>query len=156
MNTDKIEEILAREEIQTAALWKRIVAHIIDDLLISMVIIGMYWGSIVEHKDNPEVVINIISSSWLALYGVRIVYHWLFVRYYGATIGKIVVKIRIIELGLLDNPNIQQALIRSLLRTLSEFLMYLPFLYILTNALRLSLHDKVANTIVVELHSTNV
>lgn len=155
MNTDKIEEILAREEIQTAALWKRIVAHIIDDLLLSMVIIGAYWDSIQQNVGDTEAILATISSSWLILYGIRILYHWLFVRYYGATIGKIVVKIRIIELGLLDNPNMQQALIRSLLRTFSEALMYLPFLYILTNTLRLSLHDKLVNTIVVELHNTN-
>lgn len=99
MNTDKIEEILAREEIQTAPYWKRIIAHIIDDLLLSMVIIGIYWESIVENTGNTEVVLAIISSSWLILYGVRILYHWLFVQFYGATIGKIVVKIRVIELG---------------------------------------------------------
>lgn len=156
MNSEKIEAILAREEIQTAALWKRIVAHIIDDLLVSMVIIGMYWDGIVQNAGNPEVVLGIISNSWMILYVVRIVYHWLFVRYYGATIGKIVVKIKVIEVGLLDNPSTKQALVRSLLRTLSEFLMYLPFLYILTNALRLGLHDKMANTIVVELKSYNV
>ncbi|TLD82923.1 RDD family protein [Helicobacter sp. MIT 11-5569] len=156
MNPDKIEEILAREEIQVAALWKRVVAHIIDDLLVSMVIIGMYWESITQNVGNPEVVLNTISNSWLILYVVHIVYHWLFVRYYGATIGKIVVKIKVIETGLLDNPNTKQAFIRSLLRTLSEFLIYLPFLYILTNSLRLSLHDRIANTIVIELKSYNV
>lgn len=156
MSFEKIEEILAREEIQVAALWKRVVAHIIDDLLVSMVIVGMYWESITQNADNPEVVLNIISSSWLILYVVRIVYHWFFVRYYGATIGKIVVKIKVIETELLDNPNAKQALVRSLLRALSEFLMYLPFLYILTNSLRLALHDRVANTIVVELKSYNV
>lgn len=37
MNTDKIEEILAREEIQVAPYWKRIIAHIIDDLLLRMI-----------------------------------------------------------------------------------------------------------------------
>lgn len=155
MNFEKIEEILAREEIQTAALWKRVVAHIIDDLLVGMVIIGLYWDKIAQNTGNPEVVLDLISSSWLILYVVRIVYHWLFVRYYGATIGKIVVKIKVIEIGLLDNPNTQQALVRSLFRALSEFLMYLPFLYLLTNSLRLGLHDRVANTIVVELKSYN-
>ncbi|MBX7491179.1 RDD family protein [Helicobacter turcicus] len=156
MNPEKIEEILAREEIQTAALWKRVVAHIIDDLLVSMVIIGMYWESITQNVGDPEVVLNAISSSWLILYVVRIVYHWLFVRYYGATIGKIVVKIKVIETELLDNPNIRQAFVRSLFRALSEFLMYLPFLSVLMNSLQLGLHDRVANTIVVELKSYNV
>lgn len=49
MNTNKIEEILAREEIEVAPYWKRIVAHLIDDLLLSMVIIGIYWDSIMQN-----------------------------------------------------------------------------------------------------------
>ncbi len=155
MKSEKIEEILAREEIETAALWKRLIAHIIDDLLVSMVIIGMYWERIAQNIHNPEVVLSVISSSWLVLYVIRIVYHWVFVRYYGATIGKIVVKIKVIEVELLDNPSTKQAFLRSLLRVLSEFLMYIPFLYILTNPLRQGLHDRVANTIVVELKSYN-
>ncbi|MBD5164619.1 RDD family protein [Helicobacter sp.] len=155
MNQDKIEEILAREEIEVAPYWKRIIAHIIDDLLLSMMIIGIYWDSIMQNADDIEVLLQTISSSFLILYGIRILYHWLFVQFYGATIGKIVVKIRVIELGLLDNPNLQQALIRSLLRLLSEVLMYLPFLYLLTNSLKRGLHDIAANTLVVELKNYN-
>ena len=41
MDIEKIEETLAREEIELAPLWKRLVAFIIDDLLISMVLIGI-------------------------------------------------------------------------------------------------------------------
>lgn len=131
MNTNKIEEILTREEIEVAPYWKRIVAHLIDDLLLSMVIIGIYWDSIMQNTGDVEAMLAIVSSSWAILYGIRILYHWLFVQFYGATIGKIVVKIRVIELGLLDNPSFWQAFLRSLLRTLNEFLMYLPFFYIL-------------------------
>ncbi|TLD89276.1 RDD family protein [Helicobacter sp. MIT 05-5294] len=152
---NKIEEILAREEIQTASYSKRIIAHIIDDLLLSMVIIGIFWDSIIQNAGNTEVILEIISSSWFILYGVRILYHWLFVQFFGASIGKIVVKIRVIELGLLDNPNFKQALLRSLFRALSEFLIYLPFIVIFTNSLKMGLHDMIANTIVVELKPYN-
>ncbi|WP_026943814.1 RDD family protein [Helicobacter rodentium] len=155
MNTDKIEEILAREEIQVAPYWKRIIAHIIDDLLLSMVIIGIYWDSIQQNVGDTEAILAIISSSWLVLYGIRVLYHWLFVQFYGATIGKIVVKIRVIELGLLDNPNFQQALTRSILRALSEILMYLPFVYIFANSLNRGLHDMATNTLVIELKHYN-
>lgn len=151
MNLDKIEETLIREDIKVAALWKRVVAHFIDDLLISMIILGIHWESIMQNAENPDIVLGIVANSWLLLYGIRIVYHWLFIRYYGATIGKIVVKIRVIEPWLLDNPNTKQAFLRSLFRALSEFLMYLPFLYLFTNSLRLSLHDRIAKTLVVEV-----
>ncbi|MDD6054968.1 MAG: RDD family protein [Helicobacter sp.] len=155
MQVEKIEETLAREEIELAPLWKRVVAHFIDDLLVSMVIIGLYWEKIAQNTQDTEAIIAAVSNSWLLLYVVRIIYHWLFVRYFGATIGKIVVKIRIIEVGLLDNPSSKEALFRSFLRALSEFLMYLPFLYILISPLRQGFHDKVANTIVVNLKNYN-
>ena len=47
MDIEKIAETLAREEIEIAHLWKRLVAFLIDDLLISMVLIGYNWDSIV-------------------------------------------------------------------------------------------------------------
>lgn len=89
MNTNKIEEILTREEIEVAPYWKRIVAHLIDDLLLSMVIIGIYWDSIMQNTGDVEAMLAIVSSSWAILYGIRILYHWLFVQFYGATIGKL-------------------------------------------------------------------
>lgn len=120
-----------------------------------MVIIGIYWDNIMQNKENVEAILAIISSSWLILYGVRILYHWLFVQFYGATIGKIVVKIRVIELGLLDNPSLLQSLSRSLLRALSEFLIYLPFFYLFADSLKRGLHDIATNTLVIELKVYN-
>ena len=151
MDIEKIEETLAREEIELAPLWKRLVAFIIDDLLISMVLIGINWDSIVQNSHDKEAILGIVSSSWIVLYIIKIVYQWLFVCFYGATIGKIVVKIRVIEVGLLDNPKMGQSFVRSCFRILSEMLMYLPFLFVFENRIYQALHDKVAKTIVVNL-----
>ncbi len=154
MDREKLEETLAREGIEIASLWRRMAAHIIDDLLMSMVIIGMYWDRL-DTSGDVEAALNAMASSWFVLYAVRILYHWLFVHYYGATIGKICCKIRVIEIELLDNPSLWRSLLRSLVRVLSEFLMYLPFFYILANSMRLGIHDEVAKTIVVNLETNH-
>ena len=70
---------------------------------------------------------------------------------YGATIGKIVVNIRVIEVGLLDNPKMGQSFVRSCFRILSAMLMYLPFLFVFEIRIYQALHDYVVITIVVNL-----
>lgn len=149
MNVDKIEEILAREEFEVAPIWKRVLAYLIDDLLISMVLIGIYWDTIMQNVNDPEALIYVTSSSWFILYVIRVAYQAIFVKMYGATIGKMVVKIRIIEVELLDNPSWKQSFLRSLLRALSEFLMYLPFFFVFTNTIYQSLHDRISKTLVI-------
>ena len=72
MDIEKIEETLAREEIELAPLWKRLVAFIIDDLLISMVLIGINWDSIVQNSHDKEAILGIVSSSWIALYSSKL------------------------------------------------------------------------------------
>ncbi|MCI2235925.1 MAG: RDD family protein [Helicobacter sp.] len=151
MDIEKIEETLAREEIKLAPLWKRFVAFMVDDLLVSMILIGINWDRIAQNAQDTEAMLSIVSSSWMALYLIKLLYQWFFVHFYGATIGKIVVRIRVIEVELLDNPKMKQAFIRSFFRLLSEILMYLPFLLIFENRIRQALHDKVAKTIVVSL-----
>ncbi|MCH5323343.1 MAG: RDD family protein [Helicobacter sp.] len=148
---ETIEEILGREEIEIAPLSKRLVAFLIDDLLVSLVWIAIYWESIAEVADDSEAVLKILSASILVVYAIKILYQWLFVMYYGATIGKIVMRIRVIEVELLDNPNAMQSLVRSLFRALSEVLMYMPFFLVLENKIHQALHDRIAKTIVIDL-----
>lgn len=151
MDIEKIEETLAREEIKLAPLWKRFVAFMVDDLLVSMILIGINWDRIMQNAQDTEAMLSIVSSSWAALYVIKLVYHWLFVHFYGASIGKMVVRIRVMEVELLDNPKIGQAFMRSFFRLLSEVLMYLPFLFVFENRIKQALHDKLAKTIVVSL-----
>ena len=148
---ETIEEILGREEIEVAPLSKRLIAFLIDELLMSLVWIAIYWENIAEVADDKEAVLEILSASFLVVCVIKILYQWLFVMYYGATIGKIVVRIRVIEVELLDNPNAMQSLVRSLFRVLSEILMYIPFFLVLENKIHQALHDRVAKTIVINL-----
>lgn len=148
---ERLEETLGREEIEIAPLWKRMVAYLLDNLLMSLVWMAIYWEAISASAGDRVAIMAIVSKSALTLYIITLFYHWVFVALYGATIGKMVVRIRVIEVELLDNPKWQRAFVRSFLRLLSEFLMYIPFLLALENSLRLTMHDRIAKTAVVNL-----
>ncbi|MDQ7059804.1 MAG: RDD family protein [Sulfurimonas sp.] len=70
---------------------------------------------------------------------------------YGASIGKIVMKIRVIEIKVLNNPNVLVALNRAIFRILSEMLFYLGFLWGMLDPSRQTWHDKTAKTLVVNV-----
>jgi uncharacterized RDD family membrane protein YckC len=70
---------------------------------------------------------------------------------YGATLGKIAMKIRVIEIKTLQNPSIVSALNRAIFRIISEMLLYLGFLWGMFDPARQTWHDKTARTLVVNV-----
>ena len=74
MDIEKIEETLAREEIKLAPLWKRFVAFMVDDLLVSMILIGINWDRIAQNAQDTEAMLSIVSRSWMALYLIKLLY----------------------------------------------------------------------------------
>ena len=70
---------------------------------------------------------------------------------YGASIGKIVMKIRVMEVMTLQNPNVLVALNRAVFRVVSEMFFYLGFLWGLMDPARQTWHDKTAKTLVVNV-----
>lgn len=68
---------------------------------------------------------------------------------YGATLGKLAMKIRVIEIKTLNNPNVLVALNRGIIRVISEMLLYLGFLWGILNPARQTWHDLSAKTLVV-------
>ncbi|MCF6173268.1 MAG: RDD family protein [Campylobacteraceae bacterium] len=79
-------------------------------------------------------------------------YQAFFVWAYGATPGKMLLKIRVISTVDLGNPNMIYSINRSLIRIVSESLFYIGFLWAFTNPKRETWHDKVAKTLVVNAY----
>lgn len=80
---------------------------------------------------------------------MKIVYQAFFTMQYGASFGKIVMKIRIIEIQTLQNPTVLSALNRAIFRVISEAFFYLGFLWGMLDPSRQTLHDKTAKTLVI-------
>lgn len=97
-----------------------------------------------------EQMINITNTFVLEYMLMKIIYQAFFVMQYGGSIGKIVMKIRVIDINTIQTPNVMVALNRAIFRVVSELFLYLGFLWGLLNPERQTWHDKTAKTLVVD------
>jgi len=146
----EIENILHREDISLASIQKRAVAYLIDELLISLVLILSLWDSINQNLTSQEIIM-LTNTFILEFMVVKIGYQAFFTMQYGATIGKLLMKIKVIDIKTLDNPNVVVALNRGIFRVISEMLFYLGFLWGMLDKSRQTWHDKTAKTLVVNV-----
>ena len=147
---EEIENILHREEITLASIKKRAMAFFIDEMLLSFLLIIALWDSFATAKTMEEM-INLTNTFFLEYMAMKIFYQAFFVMQYGASIGKIVMKIRVIEIRTLQNPTVISALNRGIFRVISEMFFYLGFLWGTMDPARQSWHDKTARTLVVDV-----
>jgi uncharacterized RDD family membrane protein YckC len=147
LNED-IQNILHREDLTLADIKKRAMAFFIDEMLLSFLLIIALWDSFFGTKTVEEM-INLTNSFVLEFIMMKIVYQAFFVMQYGATIGKLTMKIRVIEIKTLQNPNVLVSLNRAIFRVISEMLFYLGFLWGMMDPARQTWHDKTAKTLVV-------
>ncbi len=145
---EEIQERLQREELAVAPIAKRAFAMFIDEALLSMLLIVVLWDSFTTAA-SVEDVINLTNAFVLEFMAIKIVYQTFFVMQYGATLGKIVMKIRVVEVETLSTPGFLSALNRGIFRIISEMFLYLGFLWGTMNPLHQTWHDKTARTLVV-------
>ena len=148
MTEEEIIEKFERENISLASFPKRFLAYFIDEILVSFLFVMIYIGSIEESK-NVEETINMINGLVLYIMILKVVYQTFFVWMYGATLGKIFMKIKVVSIYDLENPQLHYSLNRAIVRILSESIFYLGFVWAFMNPKRETWHDKVGRTLVV-------
>jgi len=147
LNED-IEHLLHREHLTLASIKSRSVAFFIDEMLLSFLLIVAMWDAFSGAKTMEEMIL--LTNSFVFEYiALKIVYQAFFVMQYGATIGKLMMKIRVIEIATSTNPNVVSSLNRAIFRIMSEMLFYLGFLWGVFDPARQTWHDKTARTLVV-------
>jgi uncharacterized RDD family membrane protein YckC len=144
---ETLQNILHREDITLADIKKRAAAFFIDEMLLSFLLIIALWDSFSTTK-TMEDMINITNSFILEYMFMKIIYQAFFVMQYGATIGKIVMRIRVLEIRTLSNPSVICSLNRAIFRIISEMFFYLGFLWGMLDPARQTWHDKTARTLV--------
>lgn len=147
---DEIEKILHREDITLADIKKRSLAFVIDELLLSFLLVIALWDSFSSAKTIEEMIL-LTNSFVLEYMAMKIVYQAFFVMQYGATIGKLMLHVRVIEIRTLQNPTLLSALNRAIFRVISEMLFYLGFIWGMMDPARQTWHDKTARTLVVNV-----
>lgn len=146
---EEIARLLERGELQLASIPKRALAFLIDELLLSALLMIILWEGF-SSAESLEAMIALTNAYVLEYIGMKILYQTVFVMLYGATIGKIVMKIRIVEIATLSNPSFMSAFNRAVFRIISEMIFYLGFLWAMLDASRQTWHDKTARTLVVD------
>ena len=145
---DELLEKIEREQLTLASWQKRAGAHFIDDVLVSVLIIFILIDKIPANATTQEITL-ILNHFILYIIVLKVAYQLFFTWLYGATLGKIAMKIKIISLYDADKPVFAQALHRAVFRAIGEAVFYIGFLWAFQNPQRATWHDKIANTLVV-------
>ena len=89
METDNVDT----ENLQLASIKSRIKAFVIDDLSITLVVFLLLWDKIGLANGDLVAIMIVMNEAFLQIIVLKFLYQTFFIWYYGATIGKIIVKI---------------------------------------------------------------
>ena len=151
MTNDELIEKFESENITLATLQKRGLAYMIDEILISVLFALIYFDQIPDNMTTEEM-IDAVNGLFGYVVVLKVIYQTYFVWMYGATLGKIAMKIRVISTDDLEKPSFLFSLSRAVFRIVSESIFYLGFVWAALNPKRETWHDRVANTLVVNAH----
>lgn len=144
--------------IQLAPIFKRTVAFVIDNLLLGFLlsfILNDQMQELLKSGQNLEEMVATLQQSalfFVLALGLWVLYEIFFVVRFGGTIGKVIMKIKIIDTQSLASPTISKAVRRTLLKVVcfTSILLLFAFLVLVFNSKRQALHDIFARTAVVE------
>ena len=149
MTNDELIEKFENENLTLAPLQKRGLAYLIDEMLVSVLFSIIYLDQLPE-QSSLESVIVAMNGLLMYLIILKTLYQTFFLWMYGATLGRIAMKIEVISVSDLEKPTFFVALNRSLFRIISESLFYLGFLWAYLNPTRETWHGKITATLVID------
>ncbi len=138
------------ENLQLASMRSRALAYIIDDFLMTLLIMMIFWESIIAVSNDTDAMMQLMKVELvMPLIILKIIYQTFFVWYYGATIGKIIVKIRVIDADSWGRISMFSSFLRAVGRILSEMFFYIGFLVGFFNEGRKTFHDITGKSLVI-------
>ena len=138
------------DNLQLSDSRSRIKAFVIDDLLITFVVLILLWDQVAQSAGDFVSVMSIMNAAFLQIIFLKFLYQTFFIWYYGATIGKIIAKIRVIDYDNFSKVSFIGSMARAAVRIVSESIFYLGFALFFYTESKQTLHDKLAKTLVVD------
>lgn len=136
--------------LQLASMRSRALAYVIDDLLMTFIIMVIFWDNIVSVSNDVDAMMQLMKIELVTpLIILKIIYQTFFVWYFGGTIGKIILKIRVIDADTWNRVSIFSSFLRAGGRIFSEMFFYIGFLIGFFNDGRKTFHDITGKTLVV-------
>ncbi len=137
------------DKLQLASMWSRTIAFVIDDLSITLIVMFMLWDKIEMSNGDYMIIMDVMNSAFVQILALKFIYQTFFIWYYGATVGKIVAKIKVIDYYNFGKVSFANSVIRSAGRIISEMAMFVGFLFAFFTESKQTFHDKLGKTLVV-------
>ncbi|MBD3788791.1 MAG: RDD family protein [Campylobacterales bacterium] len=144
--------------LHVADVQKRITAFVIDDIVVSIFFFIIFYDQI-KTKFLGISVIDVqvlenfntfVAENMIVIFAIKVLYHTVLVWQSGMTLGKYIVKIKVVDLQSGNIPSFGRSLIRALLRIPSELFLYTGFALAFFTPLRQTFHDKLSNCVVID------
>ena len=142
----------AASNLEYVGFWKRLVAAVIDIMILTVVLtpimVGIYGLS---HFDPERLMSGQFESGrwgWLIDLGVAVT-AILFWRFRGATPGKMAISARIVDAKTGGRPSTPRLIVRYFAYIVSTLPLFLGFVWIGIDRRKQGFHDKIAGTLVV-------
>lgn len=140
-----------------AKIQKRISAFIIDDIVVSLFFMIIFYDQLsilfsninISDQASLEMINIFMTENILVFFAVKVLYHTVLIWQNGMTLGKYVAKIKVIELDTESTPSLQRSFLRASVRLISETLFYAGFIMAFFLPMRQTLHDKFSNCVVI-------
>ncbi len=147
---DEVEQRLSSAGLELASMQKRAVAFLIDELILAFLFLIIIYDQVTAASE-PDALVALINSFTLEYLVIKVIYQTFFVYQYSATLGKIFMKIQIVDTQNFQKPIFASVLNRGVFRIISEMIFYLGFVWAFYRKDRKSWHDLTARTLVVNV-----
>jgi len=142
---------------QISTIRKRTTAYFLDDMIVSLLLFVIFYNQLViiyqqiQNSMDFTPLVAYLQENTLVFILLRIVYQTFFIWQNGMTPGKMIMKIRIIEMDSGQIPSFSVAFLRASIRIVSESIFYIGYIMAFFNPMVQTLHDKLAKTVVVDV-----
>ena len=123
-------EHIDTDNLTLASMKSRVKAFVIDDLSITFLVLVILWEKISASSGDLISTMIIMNEAFFQVVILKFIYQSFFIWYYGATIGKFIAKIRVIDFDTYGRISFVNACIRSAGRIISEAVFYLGFTFL--------------------------
>jgi uncharacterized RDD family membrane protein YckC len=139
------------ENLELASMRSRIKAFVIDDISITLIVALILWDKIAASGGDFMATMIVMNQAFFQIIMIKFIYQTFFVWYYGATVGKLVSKIRVIDFDHFGRVSLINSAMRSFGRIISEAFFYIGFIVANFTESRQTFHDKFGKTLVVNV-----
>jgi len=142
-------EQINTDDLELASMKSRVKAFVVDDLSITLLVIIILWDKVSSTNGDLLSTMMIMNEAFIQIIVLKFIYQTFFIWYYGATIGKLLSKIKVIDYNTYGRISLMNSAIRSAGRIISESVFYLGFMLAYYGDSRQTFHDKFSKTLVV-------